>query len=711
MQDDEEFKRGWLGIKCVGDKIFVSSQRGKLYSFDKVSQQACWSREIDTLPPFSNARYMVDPSFIIMYSYSVTEQACWSREIDILPPFSNARYMVDPSFIIMYSDSVTKVLRMFSDRIHEAWSSSRPPTQARQGNKNLSELYEGIITNIDACKELSTVTRTSLGPNELGSIHNHLDDTFLSRYQALQYAADAICDDLSVFQGLCCLVIVMVYHKVYQINKRIKMTGAKFDIEKFNETGDFKLWRVKMHVLPIDMKVEAKAELNKKAHSVMILCLSNKVLREVIKETTTTGVWTKLDTEEEVVYILHIKFEDEDLALLLLTSLPASYEHFVDTLEALTLEDLREKLRSKPRGGRLKCYVCQSKDHLKRNCPKNNCKKSTSYVKKDDQPISSGSVDDGSEPSPQSGRAETIADRVHSRAVAAVVSETQPKMLPGTTMVMVEEITNTKGPVPIQFELRNKQTIIPLGDHAAHWSSYIGEVIRGVPLYYPSRFKVLKERKVALITDIQTQFDLKPHMEFPASTEINVGIQQHLQKAYNTNKATFKARHWVTDPTIGTYNVEKISLARPENITASECGISILCFGMIPGTLPEPLKISKTRKRARSYLDADPGRLLAFEMRWSTRRSLTPSSWHTLLTRNSFGMRTDVYTVLSARATASPSTPAHDKKVDLIMRLFKTASKYSDMFSQFEREWRVHGRRGGCRPSGRNEDEDGDGDT
>nr|GEU85647.1 hypothetical protein [Tanacetum cinerariifolium] len=73
MQDDEEFKRGCLGIKRVGYKILVSSQRGKLYSFDKVSQQACWSREIDILPPFSNARYMVDPSFIIMYSDSVTE--------------------------------------------------------------------------------------------------------------------------------------------------------------------------------------------------------------------------------------------------------------------------------------------------------------------------------------------------------------------------------------------------------------------------------------------------------------------------------------------------------------------------------------------------------------------------------------------------------------------------------------------------------------
>ncbi|GJU90064.1 retrovirus-related pol polyprotein from transposon TNT 1-94 [Tanacetum coccineum] len=128
---------------------------------------------------------------------------------------------------------------------------------------------------------------------------------------------------------------------------------------------------------------------------------------------------------------IKVKFKDEDLALLLLTSLPASYEHFVDTLpygrEELTLEDVmatlnlkeikeryktkgddgeglyvrgrtdrrdsrqsRGRSRSKSRGGRLKCYICQSGDHLKRNCPKNNRKKSTGYVKKDEQPSSSG---------------------------------------------------------------------------------------------------------------------------------------------------------------------------------------------------------------------------------------------------------------------------------------------------------------------------------
>nr|GEY66996.1 zinc finger, CCHC-type [Tanacetum cinerariifolium] len=51
----------------------------------------------------------------------------------------------------------------------------------------------------------------------------------------------------------------------------------------------------------------------------------------------------------------------------------------------------------KSRGGRLKCYICQSADHLKRNCLNNNRKKSTGYVKKDEQPSSSGSTYDDSE--------------------------------------------------------------------------------------------------------------------------------------------------------------------------------------------------------------------------------------------------------------------------------------------------------------------------
>ncbi|GJW32196.1 hypothetical protein Tco_0052228 [Tanacetum coccineum] len=45
-----------------------------------------------------------------------------------------------------------------------------------------------------------------------------------------------------------------------------------------------------LEVLPAYMEGEVKAELNKKAHSVVILCLGNKVPSKVTRETTTAGV-------------------------------------------------------------------------------------------------------------------------------------------------------------------------------------------------------------------------------------------------------------------------------------------------------------------------------------------------------------------------------------------------------------------------------------
>ncbi|GKF83529.1 hypothetical protein Tco_0245185, partial [Tanacetum coccineum] len=72
------------------------------------------------------------------------------------------------------------------------------------------------------------------------------------------------------------------------------MAGSKFDIKKIDGIGDFGLWRIKMRALLIqhgceaalevllaDMEAQTKAELNKKAHSAVILCLGNKVLKEV----------------------------------------------------------------------------------------------------------------------------------------------------------------------------------------------------------------------------------------------------------------------------------------------------------------------------------------------------------------------------------------------------------------------------------------------
>ncbi|GKF10458.1 hypothetical protein Tco_0048384, partial [Tanacetum coccineum] len=55
-------------------------------------------------------------------------------------------------------------------------------------------------------------------------------------------------------------------------------------------------FEVALEVLPEDMEAQAKTELNKNVHSAVILCLGNKVSREVTVETTAVGVWSKLET-------------------------------------------------------------------------------------------------------------------------------------------------------------------------------------------------------------------------------------------------------------------------------------------------------------------------------------------------------------------------------------------------------------------------------
>ncbi|KAI4364407.1 hypothetical protein MLD38_020503 [Melastoma candidum] len=51
----------------------------------------------------------------------------------------------------------------------------------KEGHRHLSGLDEAVLKNIDACKQLSAITRTSLGPNGMNKmVINHLDKLFVT---------------------------------------------------------------------------------------------------------------------------------------------------------------------------------------------------------------------------------------------------------------------------------------------------------------------------------------------------------------------------------------------------------------------------------------------------------------------------------------------------------------------------------------------------
>nr|GEU32534.1 hypothetical protein [Tanacetum cinerariifolium] len=93
--------------------------------------------------------------------------------------------------------------------------------------------------------------------------------------------------------------------------------------------------------------------------------------------------------------------------------------------------------------------------------------------------------------------------------------------------------------------------------------------IRELPLHYPSWSQMPPERKAGVVAKIGTQFDLRPHMEFDRRPQIYAGIQQHLQKIYNSKKAALKERYWVPEED-GSYDLERIRRRRPSHISEAD---------------------------------------------------------------------------------------------------------------------------------------------
>lgn len=182
------------------------------------------------------------------------------------------------------------------------------------------------------------------------------------------------------------------------------MGTAKFDVERFTGKNDFGLWRLKMRALlvqqglhdallgeknlPSTMQEKKKIKLLEKAHSAIILSLGDTVLREVAKAESTAEVWLKLESlymtkslanrlhkkiklytfkmtpgmsiEEHLDHFnkiildlenIDITISDEDKAILLLTSLDASYTNMKDAImygrDSLTFDEVQSILHAR----------------------------------------------------------------------------------------------------------------------------------------------------------------------------------------------------------------------------------------------------------------------------------------------------------------------------------------------------------------------------
>ncbi|TXG65804.1 hypothetical protein EZV62_007079 [Acer yangbiense] len=163
--------------------------------------------------------------------------------------------------------------------------------------------------------------------------------------------------------------------------QRSSMSNAKFDIEKFDGTNNFGMWQCEVLDLfpgriryclefqPKDISDEDWEYVNRQACGTIRLCLAKDQKYFVMKETMASSLWKKLEDKymtksiENRLYLkkklfrfqykkgismiehldnynkiladlqnLDVEIIDEDKALLLLNSLPDTYEHLTTTL-------------------------------------------------------------------------------------------------------------------------------------------------------------------------------------------------------------------------------------------------------------------------------------------------------------------------------------------------------------------------------------------
>nr|GEW18895.1 hypothetical protein TSUD_89340 [Tanacetum cinerariifolium] len=217
-----------------------------------------------------------------------------------------------------------------------------------------------------------------------------------------------------------------------------------------------------------------------------------------------------------------------------------------------------------------------------------------------------------------------------------------------------------------------------------------------------------------------TQFDLRPHMEFPDWTEIHDITtdewDKYIQFWNDPRNIARAAQNWQNQAksTVislqGSWSLARLRDEMRQSSTTQEYPSLIDTFFVAHTVNGEFLRDEDRRiyeemrrlEATGTYTDDEINRLA----RGGKQRGHIPG----------------VGRVLPAQATASPSTLVHEstlnslhEKVDSMMSLFKIDSKYSDMFSQFESGGASGSDGCGDDEEGADdqddEDEDGDGDT
>nr|GEV42887.1 hypothetical protein [Tanacetum cinerariifolium] len=130
-------------------------------------------------------------------------------------------------------------------------------------------------------------------------------------------------------------VIIQRVLVVVRASSLTKMTRTKFDIEKFDGENDFALWKVRMKAF---LKQQGLAAALKELPAATMAAYDNS--EHIDEFHKRVGDLAAIDTA----------ISDEDLTLLLLTSLPLSYNNLLETLlyggDTLKLEDVLAALNS-----------------------------------------------------------------------------------------------------------------------------------------------------------------------------------------------------------------------------------------------------------------------------------------------------------------------------------------------------------------------------